>query len=54
MGRGNSFFSIITAFLLTKYFTAKIGGTTGDILGAICELNQTLFLAAAYIWRVLF
>jgi adenosylcobinamide-GDP ribazoletransferase len=49
-----SFFSIITAFLLTKYFTAKIGGTTGDILGAICELNQTLFLAAAYLWRVIF
>lgn len=42
-------FPVLTAFLLTKLFSRKIGGVTGDILGAVCELNQTVYLIAAYI-----
>lgn len=42
-------FSSLSAFFLVKYFGRKIGGTTGDILGAVCELNQALFLILWYI-----
>jgi len=42
-------FSSLSAFFLVKYFERKIGGTTGDILGAVCELNQALFLILWYI-----
>lgn len=42
-------FPVITAFLSVKYFSRKIGGATGDILGAVCELNQTMFLIVMYI-----
>lgn len=42
-------FPIITAVIVTKLFTRKINGATGDVLGAICEINQTLFLITAYI-----
>ncbi len=34
----------VTAFLLVKALGRRIGGATGDILGAVCELNQSLFL----------
>ncbi len=37
----------IFALLAVKYFGSKIGGATGDILGAVCELNQCVFLVAA-------
>lgn len=37
----------ISAYLLVKSFSRKIGGATGDILGAVCELNQCLFLVLA-------
>ncbi len=40
---------VISAFLLTKLFSRKIGGATGDILGAVCELNQVIFLISAYL-----
>lgn len=36
--------SMLSAVILTKFFTRKIGGATGDILGAVCELNQFIFL----------
>lgn len=42
---------VLTAFLLTAYFSRKINGVTGDILGAVCELNQTFFLISAYIFK---
>jgi len=42
-------FLTASAFVLTKLFSRKIGGATGDILGAVCELNQTVFLIFAYI-----
>ncbi len=37
----------ISAFLSVKFLSKKIGGATGDILGAVCELNQCIFLLAA-------
>ena len=37
----------ISAFILVRYFSRKIGGATGDILGAVCELNQCIFLLVA-------
>lgn len=37
----------ISAFLLTKVFSKKIDGATGDVLGAVCELNQCIFLVFA-------
>jgi adenosylcobinamide-GDP ribazoletransferase len=39
----------ITAALLAKFLGKKLNGVTGDILGAVCELNQVIFLAAAYL-----
>lgn len=44
-----AFILIITAWVITKIFTRKLGGATGDILGAVCELNQTSFLLLNYI-----
>ncbi len=37
----------ISALLLIKWLSSKIGGATGDILGAVCELNQCIFLVFA-------
>lgn len=37
----------ISAFLFVKGLSRKIGGATGDILGAVCELNQCIFLISA-------
>jgi len=37
----------ISAFLLVKGLSRKIGGATGDILGAVCELNQCIFVILA-------
>lgn len=45
-------FPVAAAFLLVKFFSRKIGGATGDILGAVCELNQMLFLALVFIFQV--
>lgn len=39
----------ISAYILIKLFSRKIGGATGDLLGAVCELNQTIFLLAAFL-----
>lgn len=43
---------LLTACVITKIFTVKIGGATGDILGAVCELNQTVFLILFYIVEI--
>lgn len=37
----------VISYLLIKYLSSKVGGATGDILGAICELNQCIFLISA-------
>ena len=39
----------VSAFLLAKFLDRKLGGVTGDILGAVCELNQVVFLIAAFL-----
>lgn len=36
--------TIASAISTTVYFTNKLGGATGDVLGAVCELNQLSFL----------
>ncbi|MCX7747640.1 MAG: adenosylcobinamide-GDP ribazoletransferase [Clostridia bacterium] len=41
--------TFVVSFLLTRSLSRKIGGTTGDILGAICELSQLFYLMAVYI-----
>lgn len=33
------------ALMLVFYFTRKFGGLTGDLLGALCEVSELLFLA---------
>lgn len=40
---------ILLALLTIRFLTFKLGGATGDILGAVCELNQTVFLVLFYI-----
>jgi len=37
----------ISAFVFVRVLSRKIGGATGDILGAVCELNQCAFLILA-------
>jgi len=34
-----------------EIFAGKVGGATGDILGAVCELNQTFFLILFYLFK---
>lgn len=43
---------VVTAYLLVKFFSRKIGGATGDILGAVCEINQTIFLTGVFIFQM--
>lgn len=38
----------VSAFVLARILGRKLGGVTGDILGAMCELNQVIFLAVMY------
>jgi len=38
--------TVLSAFLLEKFFVRKMGGVTGDVLGAGNELNETLILVA--------
>jgi adenosylcobinamide-GDP ribazoletransferase len=39
----------ISAFILVKFLGRKVDGATGDILGAVCEINQAVFLLAVCI-----
>ena len=36
----------LSTFLLEKFFVRKLGGVTGDVLGAANEINETLVLVA--------
>ncbi|MDQ2085512.1 adenosylcobinamide-GDP ribazoletransferase [Herbivorax sp. ANBcel31] len=36
--------TIISSYIFLKLMTRKIQGATGDVLGALCEINQTCFL----------
>ncbi len=40
---------VILSLITSKYFAGKIGGVTGDILGAVCEINQAFFLVLTYL-----
>ena len=46
--------SVLSAFVLAGFLGKKLGGVTGDILGAVCELNQVVFLLASVIFLKLF
>jgi adenosylcobinamide-GDP ribazoletransferase len=42
---------ILIVIALERYFKARLGGVTGDILGAVCEWSEAFFLllcSAAY------
>lgn len=38
----------MTAIVLTYMLTRKLKGATGDVLGAVCELNQLAFMLLAF------
>lgn len=40
-------------YLMVKLLSRKIGGATGDILGAVCEMTQACFLIVIYLLQVL-
>jgi cobalamin synthase len=44
--------SIGAALLLAGYFYRKIGGATGDTLGAVCELVETIPALTLAVWPV--
>ncbi len=48
-GMGLCILSIATALITVKFLSGKIDGVTGDILGAICELNQVVIIACFFI-----
>ncbi len=41
--------AIIFTLLFTTYVKKKIGGTTGDILGAVIEMSEIVFLLSAHL-----
>lgn len=40
----SAFSAVLCAVLISSYFARKLGGVTGDVLGAVCEINQLVFL----------
>ncbi len=43
------FASVAAALITVKILSGKIDGVTGDILGAICEINQVITIACFFI-----
>lgn len=41
----------IIALLQTRYIKGKIDGTTGDTLGFVIEISQTVFIFTAYLFK---
>lgn len=41
--------TVLSAFVLARALGKKLGGITGDILGAVCELNQVVLLLVSVI-----
>jgi adenosylcobinamide-GDP ribazoletransferase len=39
----------ISSYAITKFINSKIGGVTGDVLGALCELNEITALLSIFI-----
>lgn len=48
-GVGLCILSIAAALITVRFLSSKIDGVTGDILGAICELNQVVTIACFFI-----
>ncbi|GEM_PF-257884 len=46
-----SVFSLLISFVFSSYFVKKLGGFTGDIFGAICEISELSFLFLALFIR---
>jgi len=44
----------ILSFLATRFFDKKFGGLTGDTLGAINEITETIFLLMVIAWSRLY
>ena len=45
---------MLFGFIFAKLMTRKIGGVTGDTLGAVVELSEILVILLIYIFAVLF
>lgn len=45
----SAFFVLISVYLYRNHVYRKIDGITGDILGAICELSETLYLIVLFL-----
>jgi adenosylcobinamide-GDP ribazoletransferase len=50
IGLAACFFSLIGAVLFSLYCFRKIGGYTGDTLGALCEITEIVPALVAVIW----
>ncbi len=48
-----AFITYIIALLQTRYIKKKIDGTTGDTLGFVIEISQTVFILTAYLFKVM-
>jgi len=46
---GGCLAALLSAHLLAFYASKRLGGLTGDILGASCELGETFFLIGFYL-----
>jgi adenosylcobinamide-GDP ribazoletransferase len=45
MGPGAAIAALSVTFLITRLATGRLGGITGDVLGAVVEAGETVFLA---------
>jgi len=45
---------IAFAFLFSRIISQKLNGVTGDILGAICEISQSVFMLCLYVGKLFF
>lgn len=43
------FLTFIIVIILTKYMGSRLGGMTGDTIGAIIEISQTMFMFFCYL-----
>ncbi len=39
----------VSAYVCVKLLGRRVGGATGDILGAVCEINQVVFLVEVFL-----
>ena len=43
--------TIVFPYIILKLIIRKIQGATGDVLGALCEINQTCFLTCIVLFK---